>query len=62
MCCLVLQDEDVVPAADSVNMTGTLASASLVRRRQERVINPVFIKDHAKPPWGELDQKQWVRT
>lgn len=55
-------DVSVVPAAGSVNMTGTMASASLVRKRSDRVINPAFIKDHTKPPWGEMDPKQWVKT
>ncbi|XP_052280455.1 coiled-coil domain-containing protein 87-like isoform X2 [Dreissena polymorpha] len=60
---LELDDDDrVVSAADSVNMTGTMASASLVRRRTDRVINPVFAQNQAKPPWGEMDPKQWVRT
>ena len=56
------QDTSVVPAADSVNMSGTMASASLVRKRTDRVINPAFVKDNSKPPWGEDDQKQWVKT
>ncbi|XP_060581199.1 coiled-coil domain-containing protein 87-like isoform X2 [Ruditapes philippinarum] len=55
-------DESVVPAADSVNMSGTMASASLVRKRSDRVINPAFTKPSIKPPWGEMDQKQWVKT
>ncbi|XP_053405914.1 uncharacterized protein LOC123566374 isoform X2 [Mercenaria mercenaria] len=55
-------DESVVPAADSVNMSGTMASASLVRKRSDRVINPAFIKNDTKAPWGEMDQKQWVKT
>ncbi|KAL4227253.1 Coiled-coil domain-containing protein 87 [Mactra antiquata] len=60
---LELDDDDsVVLAADSVNMSGTMASASLVRKRSQRVINPVFMKDNSLPPWGEMDQKQWVKT
>ncbi|XP_052796425.1 coiled-coil domain-containing protein 87-like isoform X2 [Mya arenaria] len=55
-------DDNVVPCADSVNMTGTMASASLVRKRSDRVINPIFTKDQIKAPWGEMDPKQWVRT
>lgn len=55
-------DDSVVPAADTVNMSGTMASASLVKKRADRVVNPAFIKDQAKPPWGEMDPKLWVKT
>lgn len=55
-------DESVIPAADSVNLSGTMASASLTRRKQGRVINPAFLKENKRPPWGEMDMKQWVKT
>ena len=58
----IFQDETVVPAAESVNMTGTMASASLVRKRSDRVINPAFVKEARRPPWGEMDHKAWVKT
>ena len=52
----------MIPAADTVNLTGTMASASLTRRKLDRVINPAFLKENKQPPWGEMDQKQWVKT
>ena len=54
-------DELVMPSADKVNLTGTMASATLSKRRADRVINPNLHKDK-KPPWGEIDPKEWVRT
>ncbi|KAK3097621.1 hypothetical protein FSP39_011468 [Pinctada imbricata] len=54
-------DEMVLPAANSVNLSGTMASSSLNKRRSERVINP-RLEQGKKPPWGEDDPKQWVRT
>ncbi|CAG2201817.1 unnamed protein product [Mytilus edulis] len=54
-------DEMVMPAAGKVNLTGTMASSTLSKRRADRVINPNLRKDK-NPPWGEIDPKQWVRT
>ncbi|XP_052099414.1 coiled-coil domain-containing protein 87-like isoform X1 [Mytilus californianus] len=54
-------DELVMPAADKVTLTGTMASSTLSKRRADRVINPNLRKDK-NPPWGEIDPKQWVRT
>ncbi|KAJ8304537.1 hypothetical protein KUTeg_018120 [Tegillarca granosa] len=58
---LLDDDELVVPAADTVNLSGTQASASLARRKVDRVINPAFQRG-VKAPWGSQSQKQWVRT
>lgn len=52
----------VIQAAESVNLSGTMASASLTRRKADRVINPAFLKENKRPPWGEMDMKQWVKT
>ncbi|OWF43108.1 coiled-coil domain-containing protein 87-like isoform X5 [Mizuhopecten yessoensis] len=56
-------DDDVfvVPAADSVNLSGTMASASLNKRKAERVINPKM-RSEKQPPWGADDPKTWVKT
>lgn len=54
-------DELIMPAADKVNLSGTMASATLSKRKADRVINPNLHKDK-KPPWGEIDPKEWVRT
>lgn len=57
----MLQDELILPSPDKVNLTGTMASATLSKRKADRVINPNLHKDK-KPPWGEIDPKEWVRT
>lgn len=56
-------DDDVyvVPAADSVNLSGTMASATLNKRKSERVINPK-LRSQKQPPWGADDPKTWVKT
>lgn len=51
----------VVPAAESVNITGTMASATLTKKPADRVINPKLQKEK-NPPWGQEDPKIWVRT
>nr|KAG5696309.1 hypothetical protein BaRGS_027919 [Batillaria attramentaria] len=44
-----------------VNVAGTMASASLSKKRSQRVINPDLY--HEKPPpWGQQDMKAWART
>ncbi|XP_048734506.1 coiled-coil domain-containing protein 87-like isoform X3 [Ostrea edulis] len=54
-------DEMVQKAAADVNLSGTLASSTLAKRRSQRVINPALSRGQ-KAPWGEMDPKQWVRT
>ncbi|XP_062617089.1 coiled-coil domain-containing protein 87-like isoform X2 [Saccostrea cucullata] len=54
-------DEMVQKAADDVNLSGTMASSTLAKRRSQRVINPALNRGQ-KAPWGEMDPKQWVRT
>ncbi|KAL8616651.1 hypothetical protein ACOMHN_031633 [Nucella lapillus] len=54
-------DVMVVSAPESVNMAGTLASASLSRKVSQRVINPDLYKEKA-PPWGQQEMKAWART
>lgn len=59
---LQLDDDPLILGApDSVNISGTMASASLAGKVANRVINPVFTRN-PEPPWGEEDMKQWVRT
>ena len=61
MHCNTKQDDMVVPAAESVNITGTMASATLTKKPADRVINPKLQKEK-NPPWGQEDPKIWVRT
>ncbi|GFO24604.1 coiled-coil domain-containing protein 87 [Plakobranchus ocellatus] len=59
---LELDDDPLVLGApDSVNISGTMASASLAGKVVNRVINPAFTRN-PDPPWGEVDMKEWVRT
>ncbi|KAL3867400.1 hypothetical protein ACJMK2_044605 [Sinanodonta woodiana] len=56
-------DDDVMvtQAADNVNLSGMMASATLAQRKTDRVINPSLHRERL-PPWGEMDPKQWVKT
>ncbi|RUS82792.1 hypothetical protein EGW08_009456 [Elysia chlorotica] len=59
---LQLDDDPLILGAPgSVNISGTMASASLAGKVASRVINPAFTRN-PEPPWGEADMKQWVRT
>jgi len=55
------QDEMVVVAPESVNVAGTMASASLSKKVSQRVINPDLYQEKP-PPWGHQDMKAWART
>ncbi|XP_070208925.1 coiled-coil domain-containing protein 87-like isoform X4 [Littorina saxatilis] len=54
-------DEMVVSAPESVNVAGTMASASLAKKVSQRVINPDLYHEKA-PPWGHQEMKAWART
>ncbi|XP_076443438.1 coiled-coil domain-containing protein 87-like isoform X3 [Babylonia areolata] len=54
-------DVMVVAAPESVNMAGTMASASLGKKVSQRVINPALYREKS-PPWGHQDMKAWART
>ena len=51
----------VVSAPESVNVAGTLASATLSRKVSQRVINPELYRQRP-PPWGQQEMKAWART
>ena len=51
----------VVAAPESVNVAGTMASASLSRKVSQRVINPNLYREKP-PPWGHQDMKAWAKT
>ena len=57
----VPQDELIEPAADSVNLNGVLASATLAKKPSERIINPK-LQQQVEPPWGNMDVKDWAQT
>ncbi|XP_067664459.1 coiled-coil domain-containing protein 87-like [Haliotis asinina] len=56
-------DDDlmVIPAAENISLAGAMASTTLAKKPNERVINPQLRKGH-DPPWGEMDAKNWART
>ncbi|XP_013389901.1 coiled-coil domain-containing protein 87 isoform X2 [Lingula anatina] len=57
----VEQDELVVPSADSVNLSSVLASSTLSKKKNERIINSE-LRSRQEPPWGELDVREWAKT
>ena len=48
-------------AADQVNLTAALASATLSKRRDERIINPDLHRGRG-PPWGDYSNSEWIKT
>lgn len=55
------QDDLIEPTADSVNLSAALASATLSKKREDRVINAELHRDQG-PPWGEHNVSDWVKT
>ena len=58
---MLTQDPLVEPAADTVNLSGALASSTLGRKRSERIINQKLHRD-VEPPWGDMALSDWART
>ena len=58
---ILLQDKHVCPAADQVNLTAALASATLSRKPEERIINP-NLRRHEEPPWAGHANEDWLKT
>ncbi|PVD19306.1 hypothetical protein C0Q70_19793 [Pomacea canaliculata] len=56
-------DDDfmIVEAPETVNIAGTMASATLSKKCSQRVINP-SLHQEKPPPWGQQDMKTWVHT
>lgn len=55
-----IQDPLVEPAAEGVNIVAALASSTLTRKREERIINPA-LQHNTDPPWGEVDMQDWAK-
>ena len=60
ICLTSPQDPLVEPTAEGVNIMAALASSTLNRRRDERIINP-SLHHQTDPPWGELDVADWAK-
>ena len=58
---LYLKDVLTEACADSVNLSSALASSTLNKKREDRVINPDLHKDMG-PPWGRQELEEWVKT
>lgn len=54
-------DVSIMPSAENITLSGVMASATLGRRKAERLINPKLQKEK-EAPWGQSDPKEWVRT
>ncbi|XP_046358594.2 coiled-coil domain-containing protein 87-like [Haliotis rufescens] len=54
-------DPMIISAAENISLAGAMASTTLAKKPNERVINPQLRKGH-DPPWGEMDASNWART
>ncbi|KAK2157092.1 hypothetical protein LSH36_199g05026 [Paralvinella palmiformis] len=54
-------DEQIEVAADSLNLSSALASSTLSKKKNERVVNPQLHRD-IDPPWGAQDIMNWAKT
>lgn len=59
---LVVENDALVEkSAEFVNLSSTLASSTLTKKKSERVINPEFHKIE-EAPWGNQDVRDWQKT